>query len=420
MFIIRESRPEDVSTLLKLARMVYFINLPPDERLIAAKIEHSQRCFKRAAARLAGHADAPNPKPPSKRKRHDGSGWADAEHESDLFMFSIEDTETRSVVGTSQVRAHQGGPGNPNWTFRITEKSFRSETLGWGTTHKGGQLHGDESGPSEIGGLIIMPSYRGHRARPGRLLSFVRFHFIALHRALFADRIIAEMMPPVSSDGDNPFWDHFGRKFIPVKYSEADRFCQHNRNFISELFPKDEIYLSLFPLEVQNVVGAVSRETIPAKRMLEALGFKNRGFVDPFDGGPHLDATTDEVTLVRETRPVTLKPAASPPHAGAAFREPIIASTLSADGEFRAVEAFAEGLGATISLAPEAHAALATRKLVLAGMTPMHAWIEVPDATPQATTNAAPDAPTSGGVAPSKKSRGARGSRATKPRKVRA
>jgi arginine N-succinyltransferase len=330
VFLIRQSKPDDASTLHKLARMVFFINLPPDEQIIKGKIEHSVRCFKRVANSPPGESTHPVKKP----RKHSAGGWANIEEESDLFMFSIEDPQTRSIVGTCQVRAHQGGPGNPNWSLRVSEKKFHSPQLGFGTTHAVGQLYADETGPTELGGLIIQPSFRGHQLRPGRFLSFIRFHFIGLHRALFADRIIAEMAPPVTSDGDNAFWDHFGRKFIPVRYSEADRFCQHNRRFISELFPKDEIFLTLFPLEILNMVGVVARETIPARRLLESLGFRYRGFVDPFDAAPHIDAFTDDIALVKQSflgvlgKPIALDKCTS--HA--------MVSTLDSEGDFRAIE----------------------------------------------------------------------------------
>ncbi len=178
-------------------------------------------------------------------------------------MFTMEDVESGGVVGTCQIKARMGGPGNPNFAFKLEERKFRSDSLNFGTTHTIAKLHRDESGPTEVGGLILSPSVRGGRLKPGRLLSFVRFHFIGLYRQLFADRILAEMMAQVSSEGDNVFWDAIGRKFIPVRYSEADRFCQHNRQFIEELLPADEIYLTLLPLEVLNTVGQVSRETVP-------------------------------------------------------------------------------------------------------------------------------------------------------------
>jgi arginine N-succinyltransferase len=390
MFLIRQAKQDDVPTLSKLARMVYFINLPPDERIIAEKVQHSQRCFARAASVAStpgsrrsgespdGQTATTSSKVTGTRKHRRGpaghGGFVAIEQDSELFMFVVEDTESGTVVGTSQVRSHQGGPGNPNWSFKISEKSFRSESLGWGTTHKTGQLYGDETGPTEIGGLILQPYLRGNPARPGRLVSFVRFHFMGLNRPVFSDRIIAEMMPPVTPEGDNVFWDAFGRKFIPVKYAEADRFCQHNRKFISELLPKEEIYLTLFPLEVQNTVGIVSRETIPARRMLESLGFAYRGFVDPFDGGPHLEAATDAVPLINQTTRATLGKATATDRCTA----PAIVSYLSADGEFRAIETMIERTGTDgngpVRLMRHAMESLEAAAGVQVGITPMEAW----------------------------------------------
>lgn len=360
MFLVRQALPKDIPDLVRMARMVYFINLPPNEELLANKVEHSQRCFRKATQGLLTTSSLGK----VTRKRgtkgpasaaSNSSGTAANEQESDLFMFVIEDSDTGGVIGTSQVRAHQGGPGNPNWSMQLRSKQFHSATLGQGTTHTVVQLHADETGPSEVGGLVLQPSHRGHPLRPGKFLSFVRFHFMGLYRQLFAERVLAEMAPPVTSEGDNIFWDHFGRKFIPVKYSEADRFCQHNRKFISELLPKEEIYLTLFPLEVQNMVGVVSRETIPARRLLESQGFKFRGFIDPFDAGPYIDAVVDEIPLVKEARTLEIGKPIAPSKCG----DHGILSTLDAEGNFRAVEVACDRSGnKSVRVPSEALAAL--------------------------------------------------------------
>jgi len=251
-------------------------------------------------------------------------------------------------------------------------------------------LYGDESGPSEVGGLIIQPSYRGHVDRPGRFLAFVRFHFIGLFRRVFADRILAEMMGSVTAEGDNTFWDAFGRKFIPVKFAEADRFCQHNRAFIPELLPKEEIYLSLFPLEVQNAVGVVSRESIPARRLLESLGFKYRGFIDPFDGGPHLDAPTDEVPLVKETRRVTLGKAIAPEKCTL----PAIVSSMSREKGFRAAQAMVELNGEDhVRMPANVMAALGVKAGARIGFTPIAKWTAPASAKEQRTKTQAKPQP---------------------------
>lgn len=354
MFLIRQSKPEDVATFLRLAKMVYFINLPPNEQIIAGKIEQSNLAFGRASGKIK------ETRPAKGRKS------ASMYEAGDLFVFTMIDTDTRSVIGTSQIRAHQGGPGDPNWAMKITERTFRSEPLSYSSTHKVGKLFGDESGPTEIGGLIIQPSYRGNHLRPGRFLSFVRFHFIGLYRKFFADRILAEMMAPVSSEGENTFWDNFGRKFIPVKYAEADRFCQHNRRFIPELLPREEIYLSLFSLEVQNMVGEVAPETVPARRLLESMGFRYRGMIDPFDGGPHLDVPTDQIELVRKTRALPLVA----PSNGRVGTHGIV-SVLTKDAEFRALETEYAVEKGGIRLTESAMAALEVTPGATIGFTPI-------------------------------------------------
>jgi arginine N-succinyltransferase len=378
VFLIRQSHPADVSTLVKMAKMVYFINLPPSEQFILDKIEHSHRCFEALTPETVGRGRSRGGRRP--QAATEVTGHAAMERDSEFFMFSLEDVATGGgVIGTSQVRARQGGPGNPNWSFRITEKRYYSPALKFGTTHAVGQLYGDESGPSELGGLILQPSYRGHADRPGRFLSFVRFHFIGLFRHVFADRIRAEMMGPLGPDGENLFWDAFGRKFIPVKFAEADRFCQHDRSFIPDLLPKEEIYLSLLPLEVQNSLGVVSRDTIPARKLLESLGFKHRGFIDPFDGGPHLDCVTDKVPLVKHTRRIRLGRSVS----SARCTVPAIVSALSKDHGFRAVQAPVawDGESDTVRLDAATMTALGVSSGETVGFTPMTRWARKEGAT---------------------------------------
>jgi arginine N-succinyltransferase len=377
MYLVRHAQPGDVSTLAKLARMVYFINLPPDEKIILQKIEGSRKAFRRA---VEGEIHEPAPADPAAadgqpRGATANAGLGNAHKRSDVFVFAMEETASASVVGTSQLISRMGGPGDPNYSMKLSERRFFSKTLNFGTTHTVARLYADESGPTEVGGLVLQASLRGQThsnrktptaARPGRFLSWVRFHFMGVFRETFPDRVVAEMAPPVSPDGDNLFWDHIGRKFVPVKYAEADRFCQYNRAFIEELLPKDDIYLTLLPLEVLNMVAQVSAETIPARRMLEKQGFKYKGFIDPFDGGPHLEADTDQIPLVRDTKRATIGAAIAPAKCDTRG----IVSVTTAEGEFRAIETEFAVSGETLRLTKEALSALHADDAAVAGFTP--------------------------------------------------
>jgi arginine N-succinyltransferase len=375
---------------------VYFINLPPNERLIAERIEQSSKSFRKLAKRehvagkrrgekaargvkatgatgdkaatLTGASSAS----PTSEGGQAGKGGSVYAGRSDMFMFCVLDLTSEgqpSVVGTSQLMAHMGGVGDPNWGMRVREKRFYSKSLRFGTTHTVGQLEGDESGPTELGGIILDAGFRGHKLRPGRLISYVRFHLIGLYRDVFADRVLAELSGPVSSEGDNAFWDAFGRKFVPVKYGEADRFCQHNRDFIYDLLPKEEIYLTLMPMEVVNALGVVGPETRPAQRLLENLGFAYKGVVDPFDGGPHMEAVTSEIPLVKQTRRASvgkaLGAAKDKPHARA------IVSVLTRDGELSAVECEASVKQDEVRLESKAMEVLGVQVGHVVGVTPL-------------------------------------------------
>jgi arginine N-succinyltransferase len=318
MFVIRRAKMDDLDILIKLAKMVHFINLPADKDIIAEKIRRSRASFR------AVHDEMDVPAPTDDRS---------AVGASPLFMFTIADASTGNTIGASMIVARMGGPGRPNISFELTKKHFFSEDLSQGTAHMVATLYLDESGPTEIGGLILGPSSRRHPARLGKQISLIRFHYIGLHRRRFADRVLAEMMAPITPDGRNTLWEYLGRRFINLSYTEADKFCQRSREFMTSLLPREPIYLSLLPPEARKLVAQVGPDTVPAKKMLEDLGFRYIDRIDPFDGGPHLEALTDQIPIVRHTHTVSFGGEAGEDEWDAAG----FVSVDHEDGDFRAV-----------------------------------------------------------------------------------
>ena len=385
VFLIRRAKPEDSTALLKLARTVHFINLPADKEIIDAKIAWSRQCFMMACESDNQIAAAP----PASKGKGKGKGtsaasaMAPSEHNGQLstglreltgeppaFLFVLEDTDNNAgAIGTSQIISRMGGPGKPNLSLQLSRRQMFSQSLQVGAEHTVAQMHRDESGPTEIGGLILQHSYRGHRQRLGRLLSIVRFHFMGLHRQMFSSRVLAELMGMISADGRNPFWEYCTRCFINMSYDEADRFCQFSKEFILSLFPPEPIYLTLIAPQARNVVGKVGAETEPAKRMLEKLGFKHHNRVDPFDGGPHFEASTDEIPVVRDTKRTRL---AEPAKDEAGLAQHGIVSVLDEDGEFRAVQtSYGVDRSGRVVLPKALLTTLATEPGVACGVTPV-------------------------------------------------
>ena len=72
--------------------------------------------------------------------------------------------------------------------------------------------------------------------------------------------------------------------------------------------------------------------------MLRRIGFRYNQRVDPFDGGPHFMATTDEIELVQRTRQAEVQ--AGDAERGAKHtRTALVARSLSEAPYFRAVPA---------------------------------------------------------------------------------
>ncbi len=331
MFYIRRAIVEDLPTLLKLGKMVHFINLPADRDILSQKVLRSRNSFRSVAdgtAALAADFDKVDKKP-----KRAARGLGEIINQSEMFMFVLADTDNPGCLGTSQLISCMGGQNNPNVCYKLERREMFSPGLQTGTSHTIAKLYLDPSAPTEIGGLILQPSYRGHSQRLGKFLSLARFHFVGLNRKVFRDQILAEMMAQITPDGHNLFWDFLGRRFIPLSYTEADRLCQYSREFMLSLLPREEIYLSLLPPEPRAGVGQVGIETIPARRMLEKLGFEYHGFVDPFDGGPYLHAKTSEIPLIKATRKAVL----GEPIAATRCKTPGIVSVLQHDGDFFAV-----------------------------------------------------------------------------------
>lgn len=336
MFVIRQARPADLDDLHSLAKQTFFINLPPDREIIARKVAQSQASFT-ALASPTRSTKKPAARPgKGAGSSSDAAGIRELTSRSDLFLFVLEDTDTGGVIGTSQVVARMGGKGHPRVSLALGQMTRRSTALKIEWTHQTATIARDESGPTEIGGLILNHAFRGHKQRLGRFLSFVRFHFIGLYRSRFASRVVAEMLGPIDKTGYNPFFEKFTRHFIPRPFPEVYRFSQTSKEFVTGLMPPGEIDLSIMDPEVANAAGAVGDDTAPARRILERLGFAYRGHIDPLDGGPHLEAHTDKISLVSSTRAVraferqTARPKSSDPV--------LIVSGLSRDGEFRAAQ----------------------------------------------------------------------------------
>lgn len=279
MFLVREVKESDLEDLYKLSSIVFFINLPNDKKIIENLISKSIKSFKKPSKNLADNH----------------------------YIFVIEDIEKSKIIGVSMIHAQHGTEEEPHFYLRISQEYKYSKTINTGFIHGTLKLGLDTNGPTEIGGLVISPEFRGHPEKLGKLLSFSRFLYIALNQDRFKKTLHSELMPPLDKDGKSPLWEAIGRRFMNMDYYEADKLSRNNKEFILSLYPSDNIYQTLLPIEARNAIGKVGKDTMPVKNMLEKIGFVFSEEVDPFDGGPHYKATIDEVSIIQSLKNVKVK-----------------------------------------------------------------------------------------------------------------
>ena len=128
-----------------------------------------------------------------------------------------------------------------------------------------------------------------------------------MHRARFAERVLAELRGIIDDRGGSPFWDGVAGRFFGMTFQEADYFNAINGNqFIADLMPKYPVYVAMLDDDAREVIGLPHPTGRAAMRMLEKEGLRFEGYVDIFDGGPTMLARTDDVVSVADAKPLTL------------------------------------------------------------------------------------------------------------------
>jgi len=270
---IRAALPSDEDQLLEVARHLNTLNLPHDRGAIRELLHVSEASF---------------------------SQRLDVNRRE--YVFVLRDLAKNQVIGTSMVIAQLGRRDAPYIYVDVIEEEKYSATIDRHFHHTLLRIGYSYNGPTEIGGLVLHPAFRRVPERLGQFLSYVRFLFIATHRALFRPEVVAELLPPLEPDGTSHLWEALGRKFTGMSYAEADLLSKKNKEFIKQLFPESVIHASLLSPQAQDVIGKVGAQTRGVEKMLRRVGFQYAHRVDPFDGGPHFFADTDQISLVQRTR----------------------------------------------------------------------------------------------------------------------
>jgi len=273
MFLIRSVRAGDFKFIYRLAKKLNSYNLPADTRRLKEIIRCSVKSFRSQNL-------------PIEKKQ---------------YLFVLENTRSHNVVGCSLIIARHGTPRLPHLAFGISSESLKSRTLHKTIRHQTLKLIADTRGYTEIGGLVTLPEYRGHKARLGKQLSFARFLYMKRHRSQFCSKVLVEYFPKLSGNKGNKFWETVGHKFTGLSYSHADKLSINNKEFIMSLFPKTKLYCCMLREGVTKRLGEPGAGGKISLYMLEKMGFRFLNQIDPFDGGPNYGARFSQISAIQKT-----------------------------------------------------------------------------------------------------------------------
>ncbi|MGS0681584.1 arginine N-succinyltransferase [Shewanella sp. 125m-7] len=278
MLVIRPIRSTDFKALYQIAEESGhgFTSLPVNEALLRSKIARVEASFTK-------QIDKPF---------------------DEGYLMVLEDTETGEVVGTCGIEAAVGMV-DAFYHYRLGTEVYHSDQIDVRNEVETLTLCHDYTGAAELCTLFLRDSYR--KNNNGRMLSRSRFLFLAQHAERFGETVIAEMRGESDAEGNSPFYGWLQEHFLGIDFVQADYLSGLSQKaFMAEMMPKNAVYVCLLPKEAQKVIGEVHANTRPALNLLQAEGFRCRGYVDIFDGGPTVECHLNDIRSVRESRLLTV------------------------------------------------------------------------------------------------------------------
>lgn len=261
-------------------------------------------------------------------------------HGEESYLFVLEDTDSKALVGVSGLVA-SAGFSEPFYSYRNETLIHASPGLGIHNKIHALSLCHDLTGNTLLTGFYCRDEL--DFSRWSDLLSRGRLLFLAQWPARFAEGVVSEMLGVNRPDGTSPFWDSVGQVFFGIGYQDAEFYCGvKGRKFIAELMPQHPIYVPLLSDEAQTAMGQVSTDSEVPFDVLLREGFETENYIDIFDGGPTLHARTSSIRTVAQSRLAQAR-------AGAGGSTPFLVATTRLE-DFRATVAEAELAGDEIRL----------------------------------------------------------------------
>lgn len=287
MYVIRPINETDLDALEKFAfgTTLGMLSLPKDRSLLKKKITRSMQSFVKNVV-------VP---------------------ENELYLFVLEDLNTRSTCGSCGIYA-KTGIEHPLYYFQI--EVITNKINGLPLPKETKILHplSETNGPSELCALFLDQGLR--KEHLGELLSRSRYLFISQHLNRFDKQIVARLRGFINkAKMTSPFWEGLGKHFLEMEFVKTQDLLQSGVDFVPEFLPQHPIYVSLLPKQAQYVMQKTHVSTRPALKMLKKEGFQLTNQIDVFEAGPVVSSITTDIYSVKTNTTATVSEITKTPFA---------------------------------------------------------------------------------------------------------
>lgn len=270
MMLIRNARKSDLDSIHKLTENfgIGMTSLPHNKELLQKRLKKIEESFHKSIV----------------------------EPTNELYLFILEDPNSKQILGTSGIEAKTGFD-SPLYSYHLEQYARSSPALNIQSEYEVLNLVNDNQEKTEICTLYLTPQYRNKHN--GLLLSKARFLFMAQFPNRFCPVVIAEMRGFVDENNNAPFWDNVGHHFFKMSFDEVcELHSITNGQIIEDLMPQYPIYVPLLSTQTQEVIGKPHSAAVPARAILLREGFYFNKYVHIFDAGPTLECNLNEIKTV--------------------------------------------------------------------------------------------------------------------------
>lgn len=279
-YIVRNIRLEDKERMQNLLEHSFLLNLPKDSESLCEWIQISENSFNKTI---------------DKKDR--------------VFIFVLEDLKTKQLIACSQILSAYNNRNHPY--FLMQESKAQESQNQESQAQKTLKLCRDPQGRHQVGGLLLLPSYRGTKDKLGFLIAAARYLYISTFSDEFSKEIEANLTGPFyKKEGImyNAFWEEVGRKHYHIHYWDSLlKLFKEKAEFFNTL-PKDlEVAFKDLSSKAQHSVENIYSETLPAYKNLLKLGFQYRNKHHFIDGAQYVSASQNEISLIKQSQKLSLK-----------------------------------------------------------------------------------------------------------------